>query len=488
MKSFSLCILILSAVVLLTGEGLLREQRQASAAGSATLDYNVRVPWADTGIDVVAGELITIAATGSATYDRGHGDHYVTPDGDSPAHFGGWDDCNVHSLVAWVGTYQPGATTYPLSGVLCIGSSFSGTATASGRLYIVMNDYNGDPTVFTDNYGTWHVEITGGQVCAYQYVATGDSVAYGADMTTRIPYPDYLFNDHVKYLPGQPWCETNLAQSGAKTSHYINGEEGFTAQLQPAIDEDPRLVTITIGANNFVMTTLMDTCMPMAEKGGIRAATACIKEVFYDKKNIYWDPLRDDLRTILDGYLSSPDYATLDAIAVTGYYDPMPVMISDSHQNDLCNQFGNTKVRTSCNQWGTDLSTAMNWGYLTILKLNDTIKGVVDEYSAWYQGKLTFVDVDDQFAGHCSTFDTTITVLLVGSASLNLGCTESDSWIVANHTKGTEGFWKKLVFDASVTSGVHPNEKGQQCISNLVWEAVKAKLGSWEPPVSDPCP
>jgi len=35
--------------------------------------------------------------------------------------------------------------------------------------------------------------------------------------------------------------------------------------------------------------------------------------------------------------------------------------------------------------------------------------------------------------------------------------------------------------------GVHVNDDGQKCISDLIWEAVKIKLGIPEPPTTDIC-
>jgi hypothetical protein len=35
--------------------------------------------------------------------------------------------------------------------------------------------------------------------------------------------------------------------------------------------------------------------------------------------------------------------------------------------------------------------------------------------------------------------------------------------------------------------GLYPNEKGHDCISDLIWESVKIKLGVPEPPASSVC-
>jgi hypothetical protein len=129
-------------------------------AAPTVVFYDLAVLWQDTGLDLAAGDIVQVTAYGSATYDAGRSTtHYIGPEGNGGPT--GWGGCPDHSLVGWIGGFEPSAATPPeeLPDVLCLGDSFSDTAPASGRLYLAVNDYNGDPGVYIDNEGTWTVEI-----------------------------------------------------------------------------------------------------------------------------------------------------------------------------------------------------------------------------------------------------------------------------------------------------------------------------------------
>ena len=125
-----------------------------------TIYYDPHVPWHNTEIELQAGQKIEVQAQGSVIYDNYHLGG-VSPDGDDA--FKGWGDCHDHSLVGWVGDVRPARDADPaaLTGVLCLGSQFTGTVATSGSLYISINDRGGfsDQNGFGNNVGHWDVTV-----------------------------------------------------------------------------------------------------------------------------------------------------------------------------------------------------------------------------------------------------------------------------------------------------------------------------------------
>ncbi|MEK6335561.1 MAG: LecA/PA-IL family lectin [Acidobacteriota bacterium] len=106
----------------------------------------------DTGIDVRAGEPITITATGLITAGARVGQ--VGPNGQSSSGFGGINarpvpSAGVGALVGYIRTTSGQLTTAYL-----IGSQLSSTVPADGRLILGINDDN-----FGDNSGSFSVTI-----------------------------------------------------------------------------------------------------------------------------------------------------------------------------------------------------------------------------------------------------------------------------------------------------------------------------------------
>jgi PA-IL-like protein len=119
---------LLAGFALVTGE--------ASAAFFDDVSIAANSGWVDTGIEVRAGDLITISATGSASPNGVN--NFNGPDGD------GGDCGTCISLVpgsryALVG--RIGAAGAPF----LVGSSFSATASEAGELFLGFNDdFHGD--------------------------------------------------------------------------------------------------------------------------------------------------------------------------------------------------------------------------------------------------------------------------------------------------------------------------------------------------------
>ncbi len=117
----------------------------ASALSFTDLPIAANLGWVDTGITISIGDLLDMTATGSAS----GGSIFNGPDGDG----GPCATCIApvpNSHYALVGRIGPGPGTEFL-----VGSSFSGTASAAGTLFLGFND-----DVHADNAGFFLVSGT----------------------------------------------------------------------------------------------------------------------------------------------------------------------------------------------------------------------------------------------------------------------------------------------------------------------------------------
>lgn len=116
--------------------------------------YTPRFAWSDTHVDVAAGQMIDVVATGHVIYDNLYLDG-VTADGDGlPT---GWGPCPNHSMVGWAGDERPAFDAPVLmANVVCLGANFSGATPTGGNLYVAVNDRGS----FDDDVGSWNVLVT----------------------------------------------------------------------------------------------------------------------------------------------------------------------------------------------------------------------------------------------------------------------------------------------------------------------------------------
>lgn len=335
--------------------------------------------------------------------------------------------------------------------------------------------------------------------CALRYVAGGDSVTWGkdADDNEADRYSRQLLEEHLKPSPG-PWCEYNTSQETATTDDYVS--QPSPSQQAEAWNKRPKLVTLTLGRQNTGIVNHVTTCLQQIKDHDFPEANVCALAVLANEPA--WDELSRDMAEILNTYkvqmAGNPDMV----VAVTGYFNPYPSATSVA-----------TTIPTFCTQLVDTIPTCLiRWVFLppalvtldqVVKKLNTKIADVVQRFTQSSQGRFVFVNPYDKFKDHCTEMQVTIktkvyhptnTVEDHNTNETNFGC--SDTWIESDDKSGTKTPFLYLtpavtgvLLVATQTTeemGIHPNEEGHDCISDLVWEAVKNKLGVPEAP-KDAC-
>jgi hypothetical protein len=326
--------------------------------------------------------------------------------------------------------------------------------------------------------------------CALRYVAGGDSVVWGKDADDREQkrYSRQLLDEHLKLSPG-PWCEYNTSQETATTDDYV--AKPSPSQQAEAWNKRPRLVTLTLGRQNSGIVEHVTTCLQNIKDHDFIEANVCALGVLANTGA--WDELSKDLAEILNTYKVQMDGNPDMVVAITGYFNPYPSATKVA-----------TKIPTFCADLVDTIPTCtIRWVLLppalvtldqVVKKLNQTISDVVQRFHQSSQGRFVFVNPYEKFKDHCTEMKVTIkTKVYHPKATVhdhNAGC--SNSWIASDKKDGTKtpflyltpAVTGVLIFASQTTKamGVHPNDKGHDCISDLIWDAVKHKLDVPKPP------
>ena len=136
----------------------------AGAGTATTISLPANVEWDDSGISITTGQSVTIGASGEVYIgDVSAGmpgvSNYQSPAGDanlSTSGLGG-SPFAAPGLVPWSLVGRIGATGTPFE----IGTGANITASASGELYLSVNDNN-----FGDNSGSWSIQAQVGSAVA----------------------------------------------------------------------------------------------------------------------------------------------------------------------------------------------------------------------------------------------------------------------------------------------------------------------------------
>lgn len=339
--------------------------------------------------------------------------------------------------------------------------------------------------------------------CAFRYVAGGDSVANGIEVTSKDTaseekrYSRQLLDEHIRNasLPG---CEYNTSHDPTDTDTFVKDVvyEGLSQQ-GAAWEQDPRLITLTLGRQNSTIVDHVEKCFKNVKDHDFLDANACALNVYANPT--HWDKLKKDLDSILNTMKIQMDGAPSDiVVAVTGYFNPFPAATDVATKiPGFCALLVDT-IPTCIARWVL-LPPALITLDQVVQKLNSTIKEVVDKFHTGSQGRYFFVNPYDKFKSHCMKMKVTIkttvyhptnTVHDHDTDETNFGC--DTTWIGKDHEDGTKSPF--LYLTPAVTGvlilatqttkemGIYPNEDGHDCIADLIWEATKVRMGVQEAP------
>lgn len=347
--------------------------------------------------------------------------------------------------------------------------------------------------------------------CALRYVAGGDALVNGknaADSGDDIEkaYPQQLLKDDddpTKLHENGPWCLYNTSKDPTDTDKFVDEKQylGTLSQQAAAWERDPRLITLTLGRQNSTIVDHVDKCFKNVKDHDFLDANVCALNVL--ALGNHWDKLKKDLAEILNTFMIQQDGSPQLIVAVTGYFNPYP------KATDVA-----TKIPSFCATLVDTIPTCIaRWILLppalvtldqVVQKLNSSIEEVVTQFEEASQGRFVFVNPYEKFKDHCMRMNVKITTRVYHPPStvdthehsdyVNFGC--SDHWVASDGTQGKKSpfFYLTpaangvLIFADQTTKdmGIYPNEKGHDCIADLIWEAVKNKLDVPQAP-EEPC-
>ncbi len=340
--------------------------------------------------------------------------------------------------------------------------------------------------------------------CGLRYVAAGDDIPAGHDVSESERYSHHLWEDHLKTW-GQ-WCEFNIAKNGTTSPTEISG-----GQLAQTWNYRPDLITLTIGEQNTTIVKLITDCFEKVKSHDFTGASVCAVSV--QGNSSLWTNLNLNLTTILQQYRMILAGRPRLVVAVTGYPNPYPKALDAIPKiAELCVPLIDT-IPTCIARW-VQLPPALEALDQLVKKLNTTIQDAVKPFTIGSAGRITFVNTYDKLRDHCMKMEVSFKTKVehpeeMGAvhehdspSAVNFGC--SEPWFVAGDDGTDIPFYLDpaalgVLIDRSQKTegmGVYPNDEGHKCISDLIWEAdtiepgvtpLKWKLNIPEPPKSDIC-
>jgi hypothetical protein len=341
------------------------------------------------------------------------------------------------------------------------------------------------------------------QDCARRLVAGGDHYPAGHEIEESERYPNHLLEDHLKKWG--PWCNYDIAKDGTTSTTYITG-----GQLAQTWNLRPDLITLTVGEENTTIVKLVTDCFDKVKDHDFSGGTACAAAILANSS--LWSNLNLNLTTIQQQYRVILAGRPKLAIAVTGYPNPYPKALDATLKiAELCPLLIDTAI--TCTIRWAQLPPALEVIDQVFVKLNKTIEDAVKPFAIGAAGRFVYVDTYTKMRDHCMKMEVEIKTKVEhpeeegvvhdhNSLKVNFGC--SDPWFKAGDD-GTaipnylEPAVPGILIQKSQTTsgmGVHPNDSGNKCISDLIWEAdtldpgvtpLKWKLSIPEAPSSSIC-
>jgi hypothetical protein len=342
------------------------------------------------------------------------------------------------------------------------------------------------------------------QGCGLRYVATGDDIPAGHDVSSSQRYADHLFNDHLKKWGA--WCEYDIAQNGTTSPTEISG--GQAAQTW---NYRPDLITLTVGEQNTTIVKLVADCFDDVKSHDFAGASTCAASILGNSG--LWTNLNLNLTTTMQQYRVIMSGRPRLVVAVTGYPNPYPKALTATEKIvELCPPLIDT-IPTCTIRW-SQLPPALTAIDQVFQKLNATIATAVSPFAIGSAGRFVFVNTYDKLRDHCMKMEVSFKTQVEhpeedgvvhehdSPSAVNFGCDEP--WFVAGDDGTDTPFYLEpaaigvLIQESQTTSGmgVYPNDDGQKCISDLIWEAdtidpgvtpLKWKLSVPEAPNSNIC-
>lgn len=336
--------------------------------------------------------------------------------------------------------------------------------------------------------------------CGKHYVAGGDDIPAGNTIQSSETYPSHLIADHMaKY----GYCVYNTAQNGTTSSSYITG-----GQIATTWNRYPDFITLSVGEQNTPIVDEINACFNDIKSHDFSSALSCASNI--QGNTSAFTSLTNNLTTIQQQYKMIMAGRPWLVVAILGYPNPYP-QASDvtSAITQLCE--GTTDTIVSCTTRWSQLPAALTALDSVIQKLNTTIQNAVQPFNTGYQGRFIFVNPYQKFLGHEMKIDVTLKLdevcHLCGtdatytdnhSSEQNVG--SSTPWFKEGSDGTDTPFYLQppdqindppvvLIQESQTTSGMgpYPNDTGNKCISDLVWEAVRWKLNVPEPLNSNIC-
>jgi hypothetical protein len=341
------------------------------------------------------------------------------------------------------------------------------------------------------------------QDCARRLIASGDHIPAGHEVEEEERYPSHLVVDHLKMWG--PWCVYNLAKNETTSSQIISG-----GQLAQTWNLRPDLITLTVGEENATIIKLVKECFDNIKDHEFAEALSCASTI-YGNQSLFTG-LTSNLTTIQQQYRVIMAGRPKLMVAVTGYPNPYPKSLdAGSKIATLCTPLIDTMATCSI-RW-VQLPPALEMIDQVFKKLNTTIENAVKPFAIGSGGRFVYVDTYTKLRDHCMKMEVEIKTKVEhpeeqgnvhnhDSPKVNFGC--SENWYVEGDDGTATPFYLNpaapgVLLEMSQTTsgmGVHPNDKGHKCISDLIWEAdtlepgvtpLKWKLSIPEAPNSSIC-
>jgi|KBSMisStandDraft_5_1062788.scaffolds.fasta_scaffold355140_1 hypothetical protein len=316
------------------------------------------------------------------------------------------------------------------------------------------------------------------------YVASGDDIANGHDLSDDSKrYPEQLVNDHIK-TPG--WCLYNQAKNGQSSSKYISD-----GGLSSAYNMRPDLLTLQLGEQNDVVSSLLNDCFDNIKDHQFLQASACAA-IIYGNAGL-WDDLKKNFTTILQQTRIMQFSRPKLVVAVVNYPNPFPQALDVAGPfAAMCAQVVDT-IATCMTRW-SQLPAALTAIDQVVQKLNQTLKDAIAPFQAGPSGsRWVYVDVYPKFKNHCMKMTVSLFTTVFHPPAIvdthnaidqQIGC--SQNWFTETYSGNRLPDYLPPAADGVLLAytqttrdmGKYPNTDGQKCIADAIWDADTIQPGT----------